>query len=117
MTAPYSWGLKWPRSLSATFQTNATLSANPCRLAAHRSSPSLPGPVRLDSIVVMPAGPMSAHGGFTVPILSGGSDKAGEVRKRLPFTWSRCGAVDGTIIALWALSMPIVVALQQLFVG
>ena len=29
MTEPYSWGLKWPRSLSAIFHTNATLSVKP----------------------------------------------------------------------------------------
>jgi hypothetical protein len=29
MTEPYSWGLKWPRSLSATFHTKAALAANP----------------------------------------------------------------------------------------
>ena len=29
MTEPYSCGLKWPRSVSATFHTNATLSLKP----------------------------------------------------------------------------------------
>ncbi len=29
MAEPYSCGLKWPRSLSATFHTNATLSLEP----------------------------------------------------------------------------------------
>ena len=33
MTEPYSCGLKWPRSLSATFHTNATLSLKPSRAA------------------------------------------------------------------------------------
>ena len=40
MTEPYSCGLKWPRTLSATFHTNATLSLKPSG-AAMTQPPSM----------------------------------------------------------------------------
>ncbi|OPZ77552.1 MAG: hypothetical protein BWY79_01126 [Actinobacteria bacterium ADurb.Bin444] len=44
MTEPYSCCLKVPRSLSATFQTNATLSSKPCGAMPCLSCQPMPRP-------------------------------------------------------------------------